>query len=377
MIHEHGGPKRGDGMTSPHDDARTPAWLESAVESSATTLTAQMNKVLGYMKGVHATHLIQLGLDLGLFDAIGASGASMPSILAAATGMHPPYVRVWCEAACALELLDYKPSAGYRLAPFMDQILAEPGGTFSLRGFPELHLTLADDYSRYPELFESGNTYTYGDHGDAFVAKVASALDVLPRMFLNAVLPDLPVLAQKLNSGARVLDVGCGAGAAIVEFAERFPAVRCLGIDIEPASIQMANERIAAAGLGTRVTTRLLAAGPWPDDLIDGSFDLVMSYLVLHELDPGLKVSVLADSVRALAPDGLLLLFDERYPSEPEELRDATQIFAVMAQWYELTWGNQLNTREEIVAMLADEGMKVVRETALSRFHIVVAARTG
>src|SRR5262245_43790844 len=32
-------------------------------------------------------------------------------------GLHAPYVRQWCETACALELLDYEPANGYRLAP--------------------------------------------------------------------------------------------------------------------------------------------------------------------------------------------------------------------------------------------------------------------
>jgi len=361
-------------MSDAHPDVRTPAWHRSAVESADTTVTAQMGKVLGYLKGIHATHLIKLGVDLGLFEALKVSGSSMPSTLAAATGLHAPYVRVWCEAACGLEILDLDPVTGYRLAPFMDQILGDPGGTFSLRNFPELHLTLAHDYARYPELFGTGGTHPYAEHDEAFLSQVASALDVLPRMFLDAVLPGLPILEEKLTAGAKVLDVGCGAGAAIVEFAERFPAVRCVGQDIDAASIRMAQERITSHGLDDRVSARLIDVGPWPDDLADGSFDLVMSYLVLHEIDPNLKTAVLADSVQAMSPNGHLLLFDERYPSDPAELRDGTQIFAVMAQWYELTWGNVLNTREEIVAMLDDVGLKVVQETALSRFHIVVAA---
>jgi hypothetical protein len=73
--------------------------------------------------------------------------------------------------------------------------------------------------------------------------------------------------------------------------------------------------------------------------------------------------------------DGLLLLFDERYPSKPGDLRDPAQIFAVMAQWYEMTWGNIINTKEEIHEMLARQGMRIVDETSLSRFYIVTAQR--
>ncbi len=70
-----------------------------------------------------------------------------------------------------------------------------------------------------------------------------------------------------------------------------------------------------------------------------------------------------------------MLLFDERYPSSSAELRDPTQIYAVMAQWYELTWGNIINTKEEIHALLARQGLRVVDETTFSRFYIVVAEK--
>jgi hypothetical protein len=62
------------------------------------------------------------------------------------------------------------------------------------------------------------------------------------------------------------------------------------------------------------------------------------------------------------------VLFDERYPSNPAELCDPAQIYAGMAQWYEMTWGNVINTHEEIHAMLTQQGLHIVDETALSRF---------
>ena len=93
---------------------------------------------------------------------------------------------------------------------------------------------------------------------------------------------------------------------------------------------------------------------------------MVTTFLVLHEIHPDLKDAVLERCARALRPDGLLLLFDERYPSRPSELRDPVAIFAVMAQWYELIWGNLIDTREDIHARLERQGLRVADETALS-----------
>jgi SAM-dependent methyltransferase len=355
----------------------TEAWSRQAVASPETTRPAQMAKIFGYLQGLHATHLLDLGVRLGLFQRLGETPAGLQAAdLAAARGLDAAYTRGWCETACALELLDYDPAAGYRLAPFMDELLGQPDATFSLAGFPTAHLMVARDYARYPELFRTGATQPYVEHDQAFLAAVAGATATLPRMFCEAVLPGLPDLKARLEAGAAVLDVGCGAGHALVALAERFPNVRCVGIDIEPVSIGMAQELISKRGLDGRVEARLLADGDWPADLT-GAFELVTSFLVLHEIHPDHKAAVLAGCARALEPDGALLLFDERYPSTPGELRDPTQVFAVMAQWYETTWGNVLNTREEIAELLSGAGLTPVQETALSRFYIVIAKPTA
>jgi SAM-dependent methyltransferase len=296
--------------------------------------------------------------------------------LAVDLGLHERYVRLWCETACALELLDYDPVAGYRFAPGMDELLGRPDATFYCGLFPQVHLQVARDYARYPESFRTGGVFPYQEHDAAFLRAVAEATQTLPRMFLDAVLPKLPQLRERLEREATMLDVGCGGGYALVAFAERFPGLRAAGIDVEPTSVSMAQELIRSRGLGDRVTVRLVDGASWPAEYA-GAFDLVTQFLVLHEIRPDLKPAVLARCAQAMRPGGTLLLFDERYPSGPAELRDPQQNFAAVAQWFEMTWGNTINTREEIRALLADQGLRVVDETALSRFYIVAAEKRG
>lgn len=350
------------------------AWSREAIGSPQTTRAAQMNKIFGYLKGLHAAHLMDIGTRLGLFGRLAQSGGEASGALAAALGLDPDYVRLWCEAACGLELLDYRPDVGYRLAPFMDEILGRPDATYYLGRFPHVHLLVARDYARYPELFQTGGTFPYQEHDQAFLSGVAQGLRTLPRQFLDAVLPKLPALEARLTTGANILDVGCGGGFALVEFAGRFPNVRCTGIDVEPVSIRMAQELIRSRRLAGRVEAHLVGGESLPTQFA-GTFDLVTLFLVLHEIRPDLKPAVLKQCAQALRPGGQLLIFDERYPSGPAELRDPLVIFAVMAQWYEMTWGNRINTRAEIHELLEHEGLRVVDETSLSRFYIVTAEK--
>jgi ubiquinone/menaquinone biosynthesis C-methylase UbiE len=96
----------------------------------------------------------------------------------------------------------------------------------------------------------------------------------------------------------RILDVGCGTGAATLFLAREFPRARVRGVDISPAMIRKATSKI---GLDpeARVAFREgdASALPWPED----SFDLVTLVnmpLFFSEIDrvlrPGGSVIVVA-----------------------------------------------------------------------------------
>ena len=108
--------------------------------------------------------------------------------------------------------------------------------------------------------------------------------------------------------GDRVLDVGCGAGYLARRMARVVgPSGSVEGID--PSSEAIAYARQTAPD---NVTFTVAAAEdlPHPDD----SFDLVVSSLVLHHIDPEQRQTALAEMRRVLHPDGRLLIADLRPP---------------------------------------------------------------
>jgi hypothetical protein len=78
---------------------------------------------------------------------------------------------------------------------------------------------------------------------------------------------------------------------------------------------------------------------------------------------------------RALKPGGSLLIFEEAYPEIDATLQTMPTRFAVLAQWYEVTWGNVVDTRTQLHALCEEAGLRVTEETTFSRFSILVAAR--
>lgn len=335
------------------------------------TLAEQVTKLYELIAGLHATHLLDIGQTLGVWEAITAAPGTTAATLATQLAVDPSYLDALLRTAFAFELLD-REGPGWRMAPHFDQILGTPDATFYLGTAARTHLVLAEDYADYVRRFRSGTVVPYQEHGPAFMETIGVGLRTLPRIFLDHVLPKLPRLAERLAGGARVLDVGCGTGAAIIQLAERFPGVRCVGVDIEPHSVALAQREIAARGLGDRVEARVAGAERLAED---AAYDIATSFLVIHEIAPQDKAAAFAAVARALRPGGAFVIFDEVYPESDAALRAMPTRFAALAQWFELTWGNVLNTRSELERLCAGAGLRLGDETTFSRFYIGVAEK--
>lgn len=103
--------------------------------------------------------------------------------------------------------------------------------------------------------------------------------------------------------GMRVLDVGCGTGTQLERYADAGAIVT--GVDLSPAMLTVAAERLGGgANLVCEDATSLSFA--------DGSFDLVIASLLLHQLAPQMRSGVLGEMARVTARDGAMLVIDYR-----------------------------------------------------------------
>lgn len=99
--------------------------------------------------------------------------------------------------------------------------------------------------------------------------------------------------------GDRVLDVGCGRGAALVPAAQRVGDGAVLGVDLAEEMVDLLTSDLRMRGIAN-ASVRRMDAGSL--DLDDGSFDIVVSSMVLHLVpDPA---QVAAECRRVLRPDG-------------------------------------------------------------------------
>lgn len=98
-----------------------------------------------------------------------------------------------------------------------------------------------------------------------------------------------------------VLDIGCGTGTALSEYADL--GCRVIGADPSPAMIAQARVR-----LGDDADLRVIDGPRLPVD--DASVDLVLVSLVLHSVPRADAVGILQEAARVLVPGGQVLVVD-------------------------------------------------------------------
>jgi 2-polyprenyl-3-methyl-5-hydroxy-6-metoxy-1,4-benzoquinol methylase len=146
----------------------------------------------------------------------------------------------------------------------------------------------------------------------------------LDSMLVGHWLPAVPGMVPRLAEGARVADVGCGGGHALVLLATAFPNSRFVGYDAFGENVARARASAAAAGVSDRVAfVEAEATGS-----LDGPFDLVTAFDVLHDAP---NLDGLLRSIRtSLCPDGVLLVLESQGTDDPVDNRGpaATVLYA-------------------------------------------------
>jgi len=110
----------------------------------------------------------------------------------------------------------------------------------------------------------------------------------------------------RIEKGHRVLDIGCGTGTLTILIKKANPEAEVIGLDADPAILEIAKSKVAEAGLDISLDCGMSFKLPYPD----GSFDRVIASLVFHHLTWENRVSSFKEVFRVLRPGGELQIAD-------------------------------------------------------------------
>ncbi len=229
------------------------------------------------------TFMVDIGHRTGLFAAA-AAGPATSAELAGRADLQERYVREWLGAMVTGGIVDHDPATGtYRLPPEHAACLTGTGSS-NLAAFSRLATHLAKHVDAVALAFREGGGVPYA----AFRPEFTDVMDALGRgtfdeLLVDAYLPLVPGLEARLAAGARVADVGCGTGRAMVLLAAAYPASTFVGYDLADDAVARARSEAAAAGLANARFEVRDAAGL----TVEQPLDVVFVFDAIHDqVDP-------------------------------------------------------------------------------------------
>ncbi len=150
----------------------------------------------------------------------------------------------------------------------------------------------------------------------------------------------------------RILDMGCTVGHSTVPYKELFPDAEVIGIDVGGPCVRYAHARAKALGQDISFMQR----NAEDTGFEAGSFDLIVSHILLHETSGQAMPRIFRECHRLLTPGGLMIHAD----LPPFDLMDPFTQFILDNETYynnEPFWGAMRD--KDQIGMARDAGFPV------------------
>jgi 2-polyprenyl-3-methyl-5-hydroxy-6-metoxy-1,4-benzoquinol methylase len=345
-----------------------------------TKLEAFVHKALGDIGSALTASLVVIGDKLGLYRGMAAAGPVTSAELAARTGTAERCVREWLAAQAAAGYVDYDVSSGRYSLPAEHAVALtdDDSPACVLGGFQGMTAAMRAA-PKVTDAFRTGNGLGWHEHDpELFVGVERFFRPGYNANLVSAWIPALEGVEAKLQSGARVADIGCGHGASTIIMAKSYPRSTFVGFDYHDASIEQARQRAKEAGVADRVRFEVAAAKSYP-----GTYDLVAFFDCLHDM--GDPVGAARHVRESLTPDGAWMLVEPRAGDQVQEnLNPVGRIFysvstlvctqASLAQEVGAALGAQAG-EARLRDVLTQAGFTRIRRAAETPFNLILEAR--
>ncbi len=128
----------------------------------------------------------------------------------------------------------------------------------------------------------------------------------------------------------RVLDLGTGIGQLALAMKDRFPAAEVTGLDVAAPMLRYAHMRAIDLNTDVIFTQRLAEDTRYPDN----HFDIVISYILFHEVPAETSRAIIAEVQRILRPGGVFYPMDFNLAAAPTAFRR-------YGEWKDHHWNNE------------------------------------
>ncbi|GAB5535985.1 MAG: class I SAM-dependent methyltransferase [Rubricoccaceae bacterium] len=269
------------------------------------TLMALLGQAATDVGATFFAPLAVIGQELGLYQMLASDAPMTSNELASRTNTSERYIREWLRANAAGGYVTYDAETDrYTMTTEQALLLANPDSPAFVGGFFRTALAATRILPEITEAFRTGDGVGWGEHDHSLFHAVEQSFRP---GYLNHLVQDwIPALdgvAEKLEAGARAVDVGCGFGASTIIMAQAYPNSQFVGIDAHAPSIEAARQRAVEAGV-TNVRFEV-ATG---QSFNSAPYDVACTFDCLHDM--GDPVGASAHICQQLKPDGTWLIVE-------------------------------------------------------------------
>lgn len=263
------------------------------------------NRLIGALGNAAMALMLSLGHRTGLFDVFATVSPTTSNTLAEEAGLSERYVREWLATMVTSGIVDYDAGAGlYSLPAEHAAFLTRASVPDNIAITAQFIGVAASVEEEMLERFRSGDGLQY-HHFERFHEVMAEdSAQLVVAALQDHILPLVPGLAGRLNDGIDVVDIGCGAGRALMRLATAFPRSRFLGVDVCADAFAETQVEVARRAL----SNLQFEARDLSDVDTLGEFDLITAFDAVHDQkNPSALLAMVYQSLRS---SGVFLMQD-------------------------------------------------------------------
>ncbi len=278
---------------------------------------AFLDRFMSIASGATTVGLLAIADRSGLLSYLGEAGGGTIEEIAKGARLDPRYVQEILSGLAAAGVVDYEPGTrGFDLPPEHALFVSNEESPYFMGGWFDMLPAAFAQVDGIAAATRNGGGVGFEEFGDAIIKGIDRGNAPSQRAFLTTRwLPGVPGLAERLEPGIRVADVGCGTGTAAILMARAYPNCHVVGFDVSDESIAVASGR-------SEDLVNVEFHGYTVEEIpTEPPFGLITSFDVIHDLaDP---LAGLRQIREALGEDGVFLMMEPNSSSNLEDNLDA------------------------------------------------------
>jgi 2-polyprenyl-3-methyl-5-hydroxy-6-metoxy-1,4-benzoquinol methylase len=252
--------------------------------------------------------MASIGHRTGLFDVLRELPPSTSDEIATKAGRNERYVREWLGAMVTAGVIEIDSTTNrFSLPAEHAAFLTRAAAADNLGVFAQYIAVLGGVEDDIVECFSKGGGVPYEKYPRFHAVMAEDSGQSVLSSLEGHILPLVPGLTDRLTSGIRVLDVGCGRGLIMNRLAELYPSSRFIGLDLSLEAIEFARSAAAEKGL-QNIEFVAADVSDFDETAESESFGFVTTFDAVH--DQARPLNVLKGIYRALKDNGVYLMQD-------------------------------------------------------------------